>query len=128
MAKRSLDICMEEYQIPHKRSGVRAPQRDSDAERGGLQIPGKSLRGSGGSGGGYTGSLVQLGRLERALIYYFSDPASGKPIEKYLLQVGKRFGQRILDTTCREYNREWLDYQYEIGLRHHRAEKGKQIT
>lgn len=59
------------------------------------------------------------------LIHYFSDPVNGKPIEEYLLRVRKRFGQWILDTTCREYNREWLDYQYEIGLRHNRTKKGK---
>ncbi|MEM0471700.1 MAG: protoglobin domain-containing protein [Sulfolobales archaeon] len=59
------------------------------------------------------------------LVYYFSDRETGKPIEKYLLQVRKRFGQWILDTTCREYDRAWLDYQYEIGLRHHRTKKGR---
>jgi len=56
------------------------------------------------------------------LIYYFSDP-QGKPIKEYLERVRRRFGQWILDTTCREYDQTWLDYMYEIGLRHHRTKK-----
>jgi hypothetical protein len=56
------------------------------------------------------------------LIYYFSD-LQGNPIGEYLERVRKRFGQWILDTTCREYDQTWLDYQHEIGLRHHRTKK-----
>lgn len=56
------------------------------------------------------------------LIYYFSDP-QGRPIGEYLERVRRRFGQWILDTTCREYDQVWLDYQHEIGLRHSRAKK-----
>jgi len=37
--------------------------------------------------------------------------------------VGKRFAQWVLDTARGEYDQAWLDYQYEIGLRHHRAKK-----
>ncbi|BAA79242.1 protogloblin ApPgb [Aeropyrum pernix K1] len=58
------------------------------------------------------------------LIYYFSNPDTGEPIKEYLERVRARFGAWILDTTCRDYNREWLDYQYEVGLRHHRSKKG----
>jgi hypothetical protein len=57
------------------------------------------------------------------LVYYFSDPATGRPIPEYLEAVRKRFGQWILDTTCRDYDQQWLDYMYEIGLRHHRTKK-----
>ena len=35
----------------------------------------------------------------------------------------RRFGQWILDTARADYDRAWLDYQHEIGLRHHRAKK-----
>ncbi len=56
------------------------------------------------------------------LIYYFSD-IEGKPIKEYLERVRRRFGRWILDTVCREYDQVWLDYQYEIGLRHHRSKK-----
>lgn len=36
----------------------------------------------------------------------------------YLANVRKRFGQWIMDTCFRPYDQEWLNYQYEIGLRH----------
>ena len=58
------------------------------------------------------------------LVYYFGDKA-GRPIPEYLDAVRKRFGQWILDTTCRDYDREWLNYMYEVGLRHHKSKKGK---
>lgn len=59
------------------------------------------------------------------LIYYFSSKKSGQPDMKYLAAVRKRFGQWILDTARAEYNQEWLDYQLEIGKRHHRMGKNK---
>jgi len=31
----------------------------------------------------------------------------------------------VLDTARAKYDRAWLDYQYEIGLRHHRTKKNK---
>jgi hypothetical protein len=31
----------------------------------------------------------------------------------------------VLDTARAEYNQAWLDYQYEIGLRHHRTKKNQ---
>ena len=37
----------------------------------------------------------------------------------------KRFGQWILDTARAEYDQRWLDYQHEIGLRHHRTKKNR---
>jgi IS1 family transposase len=59
------------------------------------------------------------------LVYYFGDRRTGQPIGEYLSAVRKRFGQWILDTCFREYDREWLNYQYEIGRRHHREKKNK---
>ena len=56
------------------------------------------------------------------LVYYFSDKR-GRPIKEYLEAVRRRFRQWILDTCFRKYDREWLNYQYEIGLRHHRSKK-----
>jgi hypothetical protein len=38
---------------------------------------------------------------------------------------GLRFDQWILDTAKAEYNQTRLDYQYEIGLRHHPSKKNK---
>lgn len=37
----------------------------------------------------------------------------------------KRFGQWIADTASANYDQAWLDYQYEIGLRHTTAKKNK---
>jgi hypothetical protein len=58
------------------------------------------------------------------LVYYFSGP-DGKPDANYLAAVRKRFGQWILDTCNRSYDQAWLNYQHEIGLRHHRTKKNK---
>jgi hypothetical protein len=58
------------------------------------------------------------------LVYYFSGP-DGKPDANYLAAVRKRFGQWILDTCNRPYDQAWLNYQHEIGLRHHRTKKNK---
>lgn len=57
------------------------------------------------------------------LLASFSGKTDGKPIGEYLGGVRKRFGQWILDTAKAEYDQAWLDYQHEIGLRHHRAKK-----
>jgi hypothetical protein len=58
------------------------------------------------------------------LVYYFSGP-DGKPDANYLAAVRQRFGQWILDTCNRSYDQAWLNYQHEIGLRHHRTKKNK---
>jgi len=52
------------------------------------------------------------------LVYYFSDADTEDPISDYLERVRGRFGRWILDTCRRPYDREWLDYQEEIALRH----------
>ncbi len=56
------------------------------------------------------------------LLASFADGA-GRPIGDYLTAVRKRFGQWILDTADADYDQPWLDYQHEIGLRHHRSRK-----
>lgn len=58
------------------------------------------------------------------LVRYFADE-DGNPDEEYLGRVRKRFGQWILDACRRPYDREWLDYQQEIALRHTRAKKNQ---
>lgn len=58
------------------------------------------------------------------LVYYFTD-GKGNPDAGYLNAVRRRFGQWILDTCNRPYDQTWLDYQQEIGLRHHRTKKNK---
>jgi hypothetical protein len=59
------------------------------------------------------------------LIHYFADAESGEPNAEYLGRVRERFSQWILDTCRRPYDKEWLDYQYEIALRHTRAKKNQ---
>ncbi|MDR7415138.1 MAG: protoglobin domain-containing protein [Armatimonadota bacterium] len=58
------------------------------------------------------------------LVHYFSDP-QGRPIASYLEAVRRRFGQWILDTCRRPRDRDWLNYQHEIALRHHRTKKNR---
>ncbi len=58
------------------------------------------------------------------LVRYFAD-AQGQPIAGYLAAVRKRFGQWILDTCQRPWDQEWLNYQEEIALRHHRLKKNR---
>ncbi len=58
------------------------------------------------------------------LVKYFLD-AQGQPIPEYLGNVRKRFGQWILDTCRRPHDQDWFNYQYEIGLRHHRTKKNQ---
>jgi len=58
------------------------------------------------------------------LVAYFAG-ADGAPLADYLAAVRKRFGQWILDTCRRPYDQTWLDYQQEIGLRHHSAKKNR---
>jgi hypothetical protein len=54
---------------------------------------------------------------------FFSDAETGEPNREYMDAVRPRFGQWILDTARAEYDQRWLDYQFEIGRRHHRKEK-----
>jgi len=59
------------------------------------------------------------------LVHYFSDAKTGKPDGAYLEAVRKRFALWILDTADANYDQAWLDWQYEIGLRHNRAKKNR---
>lgn len=59
------------------------------------------------------------------LLASFTSKQDGAPLGPYLGAVRKRFGQWILDTASADYGQEWLDYQHEIGLRHHRTRKNR---
>ena len=63
--------------------------------------------------------------LHHHLARYSEDVKTGELDEDYGERVGKRFAQWVLDTARAKYDEEWLDYQYEIGLRHHRAKKNQ---
>jgi Protoglobin len=58
------------------------------------------------------------------LLAAFSGP-DGQPDQAYLAAVRRRFGRWILDTARADYDQAWLDYQHEIGLRHHRSGKNR---
>jgi hypothetical protein len=55
---------------------------------------------------------------------YFNGP-DGKPIERYVEAAHGRFVRWFDDTCNRPYDQEWLDYQHEIGLRHHSTKKNE---
>ncbi len=59
------------------------------------------------------------------LVAFFSDAKTGKPDAGYLAAVRKRFARWILDTADAAYDQAWLDWQYEIGLRHNRIKKNR---
>lgn len=59
------------------------------------------------------------------LLYYFTRKSDGQPDEGYLAAVRKRFGQWVKDTCAANYDQKWLDYQFEIGRRHHRSGKNR---
>jgi hypothetical protein len=59
------------------------------------------------------------------LLAPFTDTRDGRPLGDYLGAVRERFGRWILDTARAEYDQAWLDYQHEIGLRHHRTKKNR---
>ncbi len=57
------------------------------------------------------------------LLYYFT--TNGEPNNEYLMAVRSRFGKWIEDLCFREFDQDWLNYQFEIGLRHHSTKKNK---
>ena len=67
---------------------------------------------------GFVGGTPQLA-------YFFSDKTTGKPDPVYLAKVRKRFETWILQTAEAKFDQAWLDYQYEIGLRHYSTKKNK---
>lgn len=67
---------------------------------------------------GFVGSTPQLLR-------YFENERTHEPDATYLSAVRKRFGQWILDTAEADFDQNWLNYQFEIGRRHHRLGKNE---
>jgi hypothetical protein len=56
------------------------------------------------------------------LAHWFVRP-DGKPDDDYKARVKRRFVQWVIDVAVRPHNRDWLNYQEEIGLRHTPAKK-----
>jgi len=67
---------------------------------------------------GFVGATPQL-------LYFFGNKTTGKPEGEYLAKVRGRFEAWILLTADANYNQDWLNYQYEIGLRHYTTKKNK---
>jgi hypothetical protein len=67
---------------------------------------------------GFVGGTPQL--LEA-----FRRRSDGEPDADYLARVRARFGRWIADTCATPWGQEWLDYQHEIGVRHHRSGKNR---
>jgi hypothetical protein len=67
---------------------------------------------------GFVGGTPQL-------LYFFGNKTTGKPEGEYLTKVRGRFGKWILQTAEANYDQDWLNYQYEIGLRHYTTKKNK---
>ncbi|NOT43645.1 MAG: protogloblin ApPgb [Acidobacteria bacterium] len=59
------------------------------------------------------------------LVAAFGSVHDGMPLADYLAAVRRRFGRWILDTADARYDQQWLDYQHEIGRRHHRLGKNQ---
>ncbi len=58
------------------------------------------------------------------LVSTFAGP-DGEPSAEYLARVRERFALWIRDLCERDYDQRWLDYQDEIGLRHHTSRKNQ---
>jgi hypothetical protein len=58
------------------------------------------------------------------LAHWFVKP-DGTPDDAYKASVKRRFVQWVVDVALRPHDRDWLNYQHEIGLRHTPAKKNK---
>jgi protoglobin len=65
-----------------------------------------------------------MGRIAHFFLPTFAGP-QGTPDQAYLEAAHPRFMKWIEDTCTRPHDQVWLDYQHEIGLRHHRAKKNR---
>jgi hypothetical protein len=59
------------------------------------------------------------------LLDFFRRQSDGQPDTQYLGAVRERFEKWIVDTAEANYDQTWLDYQFEIGRRHHRTAKNR---
>ncbi len=67
--------------------------------------------------GGIIAGIPNLARHSRT--------PEGEPNPEYLAKSNLRFEQWILDTCLRPYDRDWLNYQQEIALRHTSLKKNQ---
>jgi hypothetical protein len=87
------------------------------------------LRLAGGVLGGQTQAIVRHWRIQIIAhiphLARHSKALDGSLLPDYLEGSNLRFEQWILDTCLRAYDRQWLDYQYEIALRHTSVKKNR---
>lgn len=67
---------------------------------------------------------VATGSAADECISSFVGP-DGELDEEYFERTHRRFVQWVDDTCNRPYDRDWLNYQHEVGLRHHRTKKNR---
>ena len=73
-----------------------------------------------------TFSVAKLGILEDPVLHlHLTKSVMANLDAAYLAAVRRRFGRWILDTADATFDQAWLDYQHEIGLRHHRTKKNQ---
>ena len=77
---------------------------------------------------GQTKALVErwreiIAKLPHLAMY--SQSPDGEKDPKYGERSGLRFEQWVLDTCLRPYDRDWLNYQHEIALRHTSLKKNE---
>lgn len=65
-----------------------------------------------------------VGRIGHFFAPTFARP-DGSIDEAYMAAAHPRFLKWVEDTCLRPYDQEWLDYQHEIALRHHRTKKNR---
>lgn len=58
------------------------------------------------------------------LAHWFTKP-DGTPDDDYKASVKRRFVQWVTDVAVRPHDQDWLNYQFEVGLRHTPAKKNK---
>lgn len=58
------------------------------------------------------------------LFHWFAKP-SGQVDDEYKARVKRRFVQWVIDVAVRSHDRNWLNYQHEIGLRHTPVKKNQ---
>jgi hypothetical protein len=58
------------------------------------------------------------------LAHAFVKP-DGTPDDEYKTRIKRRFVQWVIDVALRPHDRDWLNYQQEIGLRHTPAKKNQ---
>ena len=56
---------------------------------------------------------------------WHSRAPEGDPIPEYIAKSNLRFEQWILDSCLRPYDKDWVDYQQEIALRHTNTRKNR---